>query len=91
MFVIQTLSVFFRQKLYYKFMNYVDKLIALRQDRDLKQADIAKVLNRSRSSYANLENQRYKFNVDDIIKLCEYYNVSPEYVLGFTDEQKNLK
>lgn len=91
MFVIQTLSVFFRQKLYYKFMNYVDKLIALRQARDLKQADIAKVLNRSRSSYANLENQRYKFNVDDIIKLCEYYNVSPEYVLGFTDEQKNLK
>lgn len=91
MFVIQTLSVFFRQKLYYYFMNYVDKLIALRQDRDLKQADIAKVLNRSRSSYANLENQRYKFNVDDIIKLCEYYNVSPEYVLGFTDEQKNLK
>ena len=72
-------------------MNYVDKLIALRQDRDLIQADIAKVLNRSRSSYANLENQRYKFNVDDIIKLCEYYNVSPEYVLGFTDEQKNLK
>lgn len=72
-------------------MNYVDKLIALRQDRDLKQADIAKVLNRSRSSYANLENQRYKFSVDDIIKLCEYYNVSPEYVLGFTDEQKNLK
>ena len=72
-------------------MNYVDKLIALRQDRDLKQADIAKVLNRSRSSYANLENQRYKFNVDDIIKLCEYYNVSPEYVLGFTDEQKNRK
>lgn len=72
-------------------MNYVDKLIALRQDRDLKQKDIAKVLNRSRSSYANLENQRYKFNVDDIIKLCEYYNVGPEYVLGFTDEQKNLK
>lgn len=72
-------------------MNYVDKLIALRQDRDLKQKDIAKVLNRSRSSYANLENQRYKFNVDDIIKLCEYYNVSPEYVLEFTDEQKNLK
>ena len=72
-------------------MNYVDKLIALRQDRDLKQEDIAKVLNRSRSSYTNLENQRYKFNVDDIIKLCEYYNVSPEYVLGFTDEQKSLK
>lgn len=72
-------------------MDYVDIIIALRQDRDLKQKDIAKILNRSRSAYANLENQRYKFNVDDIIKLCEYYNVSPEYILGFTDEQKSLK
>lgn len=91
MFVIRTLYILFLQKMYYYCMDYVDKIIALRQDRDLRQSDIAKVLNRSRSSYANLENQRYKFNVDDIIRLCEYYNVSPEYILGFTDEQKNLK
>lgn len=67
-------------------MNYVDRIIALRLDRDLKQEDIAKVLNRSRSAYANLENKRYKFTVEDIIKLCEFYNVSPEYLLGFKNE-----
>lgn len=67
-------------------MNYVDRIVALRLDRDLKQEDIAKVLNRSRSAYANLENKRYKFTVEDIIKLCEFYNVSPEYILGFTDD-----
>lgn len=71
-------------------MNYVERIIALRQDRDLKQSDIAAVLNRSRSAYANLENQRYKFTVEDIIQLCEYYDVSPEYILGFTDEPKEL-
>lgn len=71
-------------------MKYVERIIALRQDRDLKQSDIAAVLNRSRSAYANLENQRYKFTVEDIIQLCEYYDVSPEYILGFTDEPKEL-
>ena len=53
-------------------MNYVDRIVALRQDRDLKQEDVARVLNRSRSAYANLENKRYKFTVEDIIKLCEF-------------------
>ena len=69
-----------------EFMNYVDRIIALRVDRDLKQEDVAKVLNRSRSAYANLENKRYKFTVEDIIKLCEFYGVSSEYILGFTDD-----
>lgn len=71
-------------------MDYVDRIVALRQDRDLKQADIAKVLNRSRSAYANLENKKYKFTVEDIILLCKYYDVTPEYILGFTDEQNPI-
>ena len=71
-------------------MDYVDRIVALRQDRDLKQADIAKILNRSRSAYANLENKKYKFTVEDIIVLCKYYDVTPEYILGFTDEQNSI-
>lgn len=71
-------------------MDYVDRIVALRQDRDLKQADIAKVLNRSRSAYANLENKKYKFTVEDIILLCKYYDVTPEYILGFTDRQNPI-
>ena len=67
-------------------MNYVDRIVALRQDRDLKQEEVARVLNRSRSAYANLENKRYKCAVEDIIKLCEFYNICPEYILGFTDD-----
>ena len=71
-------------------MNYVDRIVALRQDRDLKQEEVAQVLNRSRSAYANLENKRYKFTVEDIIKLCEFYNVCPEYILGFTNNPQPL-
>ena len=44
MFGIQTLLRFFLEKLYYYHMDYVDIIIALRQDRDLKQSDIARCL-----------------------------------------------
>ena len=67
-------------------MDYVDRIFGLREGRDLKEEDVARVLNRSRSAYANLENKRYKFTVEDIIKLCEFYNIRPEYILGFTDK-----
>lgn len=71
-------------------MNYVDRIVALRQDKDLKQSEVAAVLNKSRSAYANLENKRYRFTVEDIIKLCEFYNVSPEYLLCFSDNPSPL-
>lgn len=93
MFGLQTFIKIFPIKLYYLLgdkMDYVDRIVALRQDRDLKQADIAKVLNRSRSAYANLENKKYKFTVEDIILLCKYYDVTPEYILGFTDKQNSI-
>ncbi len=69
---------------------YIKRLIDLRTDADLTQTDVAKVLNKSQQGYAHLENGRASISVDDIIKLCQFYKVSPEYVLGFTDEIKKI-
>lgn len=62
-------------------MDYVDRLKSLREDRDLKQIEIAKILNKSQQGYAHLENRKAKFTVDDIIKLAEFYKVSTDYIL----------
>lgn len=70
---------------------YINRLIDLRTDADLTQTDIAKILNKSQQGYAHIEKDRAQLSIDDLIKLCNYYNVSPEYVLGYTDEMKNLK
>lgn len=71
-------------------MDYVERIISLREDKDKKQSDLAKVLNKSQPGYAHLENRRARFSVDDIIALCKYYNVSADYLLGLTDNYKSL-
>lgn len=71
-------------------MNYVNRIKALREDRDLKQSEVGKILGKSQQGYAHLENEKARFTIDDLILLCKFYNVSPEYILGFTDIQKEL-
>lgn len=71
-------------------MNYVERIRALREDNDLKQIDIGKVLNKSQQGYAHLENGKAKFTIEDLIKLCKFYDVSADYLLGFTKQYKSL-
>ena len=71
-------------------MDYISRLRALREDRDLKQKEIGAILNKSQQGYAHLENGVSRFSIEDIIALCKYYNVSADYILRFTDEQKPL-
>ncbi len=37
-------------------MDYIDRLRALRIDNDIKQKDIAKIINKSQQGYAHIEN-----------------------------------
>ena len=71
-------------------MNYIDRIIALREDSDLKQKSLAKVLRKSQQGYSNLETGWVKFTVEEIIQLCKFYNVSADYILGFTDKITEL-
>lgn len=66
-------------------MDYVDKLTELRIDRDLGQKDIAQLLNCQQSAISKYEQRRSKYKVEDIIKLCAFYNVSADYILGLPD------
>ena len=71
-------------------MKYIQRIIELREDHDLNQKEVAKILNKSQQGYSHLENQKARFTIDDLIKLCQYYNVSADYILGFTDTKKPL-
>ena len=70
---------------------YIQRLIDLRTDADLTQTTVGKVINKSQQGYDHIENGRANISVDDIMTLCKFYNVSPLYVLGFTDEIEKLK
>lgn len=64
------------------------RLIDLREDKDLKQKQIAKLLNIDRSQYSKLELEVYKLTSDKLIILSNYYNTSVDYILGITNEIK---
>ena len=61
---------------------YYERIKALREDRDLTQAQIAKVINVGQSYYSKQERNEKPFQVEQIATLCEFYGVSADYVLG---------
>lgn len=71
-------------------MQYLKRLKDLREDNDLKQEDIAKVLNITRQQYQLYESGKRKLPIDKLIDICEFYNVSADYILGFTKKQSQI-
>lgn len=61
---------------------YYEIIRELREDRDLKQSDLAKVLGTTQQVYSRYENGINEIPVRHIIKLCRFYQVSADYLLG---------
>ena len=65
---------------------YWEIIRELREDRDLKQADIAAVLQTTQQVYSRYENGINQMPIQHLITLCRYYQVSADYVLGLSKE-----
>ena len=62
----------------------------LREDKDLNQKRIAEILNITQQQYSLYEKGQRKLPIDLLKKLCIFYNVSADYILGFTNTKKPL-
>lgn len=71
-------------------MNYTKRLYDIRTDKDLKQEDIAKILNTTKQNYGYYENGKRKLPIDNLINICKFYNLSADYILGLIDEPRKL-
>ena len=60
----------------------------LREDQDLKQVDVAKMLNMSQTGYSKYETGENDIPTHVLIALANYYKVSVDYLLGQTDKPK---
>lgn len=58
----------------------------LREDNDLKQRELAIILNCSQRVYSNYERGDLDIPTEILIKLSNYYNVSIDYILDNTDK-----
>ena len=66
----------------------VERLREIREDKDLYQKDIAKILNVSQQTYSRYETGEISIDKNSLIKLADYYNTSIDYLLYQTDERK---
>ena len=60
----------------------------LREDKDLYQKDLAKILNVSQAQYSRIETGENEITLDSLIRLADFYNTSTDYILGLTDTKK---
>ncbi len=58
----------------------------LREDRDLTQARVAKMLDMSQTGYSKYETGENDIPTAVLIRLSEFYHVSTDYLLGLTDQ-----
>lgn len=71
-------------------MNYYQRIRDLREEKDLTQESIAKYLNTSQTVYSRYERNVRDLPINYLIELCKFYNVSADYILGFTNVKKIL-
>lgn len=58
----------------------------LREDRDLTQTQIAKILNMSQTGYSKYETGENDVPTKILIELAKFYNTSTDYILELTDK-----
>ena len=71
-------------------MEYYQRLKDLREDHDLTQQDIARVLQTTREQVSKYETGKQMMGIDKYIKLAKYYNVSLDYLTGMIDTPRKL-
>ena len=72
-------------------MDYRTRIRNVREDRDLTQTEIGKLLRKSQQGYNHIETGRAELKIEDLAKLCKFYNITADYLIGIIDEPKPLK
>lgn len=67
---------------------YYKRIRELREDNDILQKDIAKLLNTTQQHYSRIENGSTEITADRVIILAKYYNVTSDYILGLSEKKE---
>ena len=72
-------------------LDYRSRLRNVREDRDLTQAEVGKVINKSQQGYNHIETGRAELKIDDLVALCKFYNLSADYLIGLSNSPTPYK
>ncbi len=64
------------------------RLKDLREDKDLKQEEVANLLGISQTNYSKYELGKINIPINSLIVLADFYDTSIDYLLGITNDVK---
>ncbi len=65
----------------------MNRIRDLREDRDLRQIDVAKATGIDQKTLSNYETGKTNPDSVAIIRLCDFFNVSADYLIGRVDDK----
>ena len=69
-------------------MDYIDRIIAVRVDEDDTQKTLGKKLDIHPVQWANYERRANEMPIRYLIRFCQHYGVSADYILGLGRDMK---
>lgn len=66
-------------------MTYLNRIKDLREDSDLTQTRIARMINVAQTTYSDYEKGKIRIHIDIVIKLAEFYDVDMNYITGVSN------
>lgn len=67
----------------------MNRLKELRTEKGLTQQELADIVAVTKLTIANWENEKHKVKSDKAQQLAEYFGISVEYLLGFSEDKKD--
>lgn len=69
----------------------MNRIRDLREDRDLSQAEIARVIKTTQQQYSKIETGKADISGERLKILAKFYNTSVDYILGITKDPRPSK
>lgn len=70
--------------------NFSARLISLRKEHDMTQEDLARLINKKRSTVSGYETEGKEPDIETICFLADHFGVSTDYLLGHSEERNNV-
>ncbi len=65
-------------------LTFAEKIRLLREEKELNQTQLGQAVGMTQRKISYLENGKYEPSLEDIRLLCRFFNVSADYLLGFS-------
>lgn len=66
-------------------ITFGDRMQAIRKEAGLKQADVGRIMDVSQNLISKYETGRAEPSFNFIIRFCKHFNVTPNFLFGFSD------